>query len=84
MTAQRPLSSHGSLGQDAGQVELLADRVHLLAHDGDDLVERALAEEQVVVNPGAELADVAGAQQELVAGHFGICRGLAQGGDKEL
>jgi hypothetical protein len=30
------------------------------------------------------LADVAGAEKELVAGHFGVCRGLAKSGDKEL
>ncbi len=72
------------LGQDGGEKELLADLVHLFAHDGDDLVERALAEEEVVVNAGAELADVAGAEQELVAGHFGVGRGLAKGGNEEL
>ena len=69
---------------DGGQVKLLADLVHLLAHDGDDLVERALAEEEVVVDARAELADVAGAEQELVAGHFGVCRGLAKSGNEEL
>ena len=50
----------------------------------DDLVERALPEEEVGVDAGAELADVAGAQQELVAGDFGVCRGFAQGRDEEL
>ena len=67
-----------------GEIKLLADLVHLFAHDGDDLVQRALAEEEVVVNARAELANVAGAEQKLVAGHFGVCRGLAQGGNKEL
>ena len=84
MPVQRPLSTHGSLGRMRGQEELLADLVHLFADDGDDLVERPLAEEEVVVNAGAELADVAGAEQELVAGHFGVCRGLAKGGNEEL
>ncbi len=70
-------------GMDGWQIELLADLVHLLAHDGDDLVQRALAQEEVAVDARAELADVAGAEQELVAGHFGVCRGLAEGGDKK-
>ena len=34
--------------------------------------------------PGAELADVAGAEQELVAGDFGVCRSFAEGGNEEL
>ena len=50
----------------------------------DDLVQRPLPEEEVVVDAGAKLANVAGAEQELVAGHFGVCRGLAKGGNKEL
>ena len=70
--------------KNGGQVKLLANAVHLLAHNADDLVHRALAEEQVVVNARAELADVAGAEQELVAGHFGVCRGLAKSGNKKL
>ena len=84
MPVQRPLSSHSSRGMNGGQKELLPDLVHLFAHDADDLVDGALAEEEVVVNAGAELADVAGAEQELVAGDFGVCRGLTKGGDKEL
>ena len=71
-------------GKNGGQVKLLADPVHLLAHDADDLVQRALAEEEVVVNARAELADVAGAEQKLVAGHFGVCRGLAKSGMKSF
>ena len=71
-------------GQNAGQEELLPDLVHLFADDADDLVQRALPEEEVVVNARAELANVTGPQQELVAGHFGVCRGLAKGRNKEL
>jgi hypothetical protein len=70
--------------QEGGEKELLADGVHLFADDGDDLVERSLAEEEVVIDARAELADVAGAKEELVAGHFGVCRGLAKSGDEEL
>ena len=66
------------------QVELLRDLVHLVAHNGDDLVQRALAQEEVVIDSGAELADVAGAEKKLVAGHFGVCRSLAQCRNKEL
>jgi len=39
---------------------------------------------EVVINPRAELANVAGAKKELVTGHFGVCRGLAKSGDKKL
>ena len=83
MPVQRPLCSQAPR-QDGGQIKLLPDLVHLLAHDADDLVQRPLPEEEVVVNARAELADVAGAEQKLVAGHFGVCRGLAKSGNKEL
>ena len=76
---QRPLSSQISRGMQRRQEKLLPDLVHLLAHDGDDLVQRALAEEQIAVDAGAELADVAGAEQELVAGDLGVWRALHEG-----
>ena len=44
----------------------------------------ALTEEEVVINARAELANVAGAKQKLVTGHFGVCRGLAKSGHKKL
>ena len=84
MTVQRPLSSHSSLGQNRRQEELLPDLVHLLAHNADDLVQRPLPEKEIVVDARAELPNVAGAEQKLVAGHFGVCRGLAKGRNKEL
>ena len=68
---------------DAGEEELLADLVHLFADDADDLVDGSLAEEEIGVDSGAELADVSGAEEELVAGDFGVCRSLAECGDKE-
>jgi len=74
----------GVLGEDAGEQEFLADFVHFVADDGDDLVEGTLSEEEVVVEAGADLADIAGANEELVAGHFGVRRGLAKGGNEEL
>ncbi len=58
--------------------------VHLFADDGDDLVDGAVAEEEVAVDAGAELADVAGAEEELVAGDFGVGGGFTEGGDEEL
>ena len=39
---------------------------------------------EIGVNPGGQLADVAGAHQEFVAGDFGVRRRLAQSGNKEL
>ena len=50
----------------------------------DDLVDGALAEEEVSVDSGAKLADVAGAQQQLVAGDFGVGGSFAQSGDEEF
>ena len=66
------------------QVEFLADFVHFFADNGDDLVKRALAEEQIGVNAGRQLADVTRPHQEFMACDFGVGRGLAKGGDKEL
>ncbi len=74
----------GLARQDAGQEELLGDLVHLFADNADDLVKGALGEEEIVVDARAELADVAGAEQELVTGHFGVRRGLTQSGNEEL
>ena len=70
--------------QQGREQELLADRVHLLADDRDDLVDRPVAEEEVRVDSRAELAHVSGAQQQLVACHFGVGRGLAQSRNKEF
>ena len=67
-----------------GEVKLLADPVHLLANDANDLVDRPLTEEEIVIETRAQLANVAGAHEELVTGHFGVCRGLAKSGNKEL
>ena len=48
------------------------------------LMKRALAEEEVVVDSCAELADVAGAEEEFVAGDFSVGGGFAESGNKEL
>ena len=71
-------------GVQRGEQELLADPVHLLADDGGDLVQRALAERQIAVDSGAELANVSGAKQELMTGDLGVGGSLAEGGDEEL
>ena len=58
--------------------------VHLFAHDGDDLVDGALTEREVAVDSGSELANVAAAQEEFMAGDFGVGGSFTQGGDEEL
>ncbi len=84
MPDQRPDSSQTSAGVQGGQEKLLPDGVHLLADDRDDLVDGPVAEEQVAVDACAELADIAGAQQQFVARDFGVGRSFAQGRDEEL
>ena len=66
------------------EVELLADGVHLLAHDAGDLEDGPLGEEEVGVDSRRQLADVSGAHQELVAGDFGVGRSFTEGGDEQL
>ena len=63
---------------------LPADRVHLFAHDLLDLQERALRQKQVAIDARGQLADVARAQQQLMAGDLGFGGVLAQGRDKKL
>jgi hypothetical protein len=70
-------------GLDGRQQELLTDLVHLLADDRDDLVDGAVAEEEERIDPGAELADVTGAQQQPVAGDFGVGGSFTEGWDEE-
>ena len=48
------------------------------------LLKRSLREKQVVVDAGGKLADVAGAQQQLVADDFGFGGVLPQRGDEKL
>ena len=84
MTDQRPDSSQSSRGLSAGRrnswpILSISSRTMAMI-----LLMRAVAEEEVAVDAGAELADVAGAEQELVAGDFGVCGGFAEGGDEEL
>ena len=71
-------------GMDGRQIEFLRDLVHLLAHDAHDLQNRALAQRQIGINAGAELAHVTGAQQEFVTGDFGVGRSLTKSGDEKF
>jgi len=50
-----------------GQVKLLANRVHFFADDRGDLVDGAVAEEEVRVEAGSKLANIACAKQKSVA-----------------
>ena len=61
---------------------LAADRVHLLPDDGIHLVDRALAERQVDVDPRRELANETGADHEPVAGRLGVRGILSEGRDE--
>ena len=81
---QRPDSSQSSRGFRAGRknswpILSISSRTMAMI-----LLSAALAEREVAVDAGAELADVAGAEQELVAGDFGVGGGFTEGGDKEL
>ena len=61
-----------------------AGAVHFLAHDRLDLVQHAHADRQPGVEPLAQRADVARAQQQLVADDFGVGRGFLGGREGEL
>ena len=75
---------------DVGRVDdrhlhlLAADPVLLLADDLLDPVVDPLAERQQRVDPGAELADVAGPQQQAVRRHLGVGRVVAERGEEEV
>jgi hypothetical protein len=71
-------------GVQSGEQELLADLVHLFAHDGGDLVNGAIAQKKIAVDTGAELSDIASAKKELVTGNLSVCRGFTKGGDEQL
>ena len=72
-------------GMDDGHLHLLpADRVDLLAHDLLDAVADLLAERQQRVDPRAELAQVAGAEQEAVGDHLGLAGIVPQGREEQL
>ncbi len=57
---------------------LAADGIHLLADDGLDLIHRPAGQRQIRENPGRQLADEPGPQQQLMAGYIRIGRRIAQ------
>ena len=56
----------------------------LLADDLLDAVVDPLAERQQRVDPGPELADVAGPEQQAVRRHLGLGRIVAEGGEEQV
>ena len=75
---------------DVGRVDdrhldlLAADRVLLLADDLLDPVVDPLAERQQRVDPGAELADVAGANEQSMRRHLGVGGVVAKRREEEV
>ena len=75
---------------DVGRVDdrhldlLAADRVLLLADDLLDAVVDPLAERQQRVDPGTELADVAGADEQSMRRHLDIGGVVAERGEEEV
>ncbi len=84
ITASRPDSCPKLNRIQRWEKEFLADLVHLVANDGNDLVERPLAERQIAVDASAELADISSTQKEFVACDLRVCGGFAEGGNEEL
>src|SRR5205823_2927839 len=64
--------------------KLLTDLVHLIANDGNDFVDRALSEKEIGVDAGSKLANIPGADQELVTRDLRVGRRFAQRGDKQV
>ena len=84
IVVQRPLSSHISLGWIVGSrnswpIRSISSRTMPMI-----LLTERFAEEEVGINAGAELTDITGAEQELVAGDLGVGGGFAKGGDKKF
>ena len=55
-----------------------ASCIHLLAHDGGDLLQHTPKQRQVGVDPRPQSANVTGPQQQLVGGDFSFGRIIAQ------
>ena len=68
---------------DGGQELLGPERVHLVAHDGLDLVQGADGQRQVRVEAGRLLADHAGTQQQTMARELRLGRVLLERGRVE-
>ena len=81
----RPVFSHSSARSDHRHRHLLAaDRVHLLAHDLHDLLVGAPAGRQEAPEPGADLADHPGADEQLVRDRLGVRGVVAEGREEQL
>src|SRR5690606_36575402 len=71
-------------GQQRGEEHLLgAHPVHLLADDAGDVLKHDLAQGQSRIDAGGHPSDVAGANEELVARHFRVCRVVPQVAKKQ-
>ena len=85
MTSQRPDSCQTSAGFSAGSsiscapIASISSRTIRWILSSD-----SLREKQVAVNAGGKLADVTGAQQQLVADNLGFGGVLAQCGNEQL
>ena len=75
----------GRAWQQRGEEDLLAaDRDHLLAHDVLDFAQHPKAQRQPAVQAGPDRADVAGPDQQFVAGHLGVGRVVTQRMEEQL
>ena len=80
-----PVRCQSSAGVSTGMsISCAADRVHLLADDLHDLLVDAPAERQERPEPGADLADEAAADEQLVRRGLGVAGGVAQRRQEEL
>ena len=71
--------------RDHGHEHLLAaDRVHLVAHDPDDLLVHAPAARQERPQAGAHLPDQPGPGEELVGDRLGVSRVVPEGREEQL
>ena len=70
--------------QDGHQHLLAPDRVHLLADDLGDLLVHAPPERQKRPDTGADLTDIAAADEQPVGRRLGVGGRLPQGGNEEL
>ncbi len=71
--------------QQRGEQDLLPpNRIHLVAHDALDLAQHPQAQRQPAVEPWSDRADVAGPDQQFVAGDLGIGRVVAQRAQEQL
>ena len=77
---------HPEIGRkhDRHQDFLAADAIHFLADNGLDLGDDALADGKQGVDAGGNGADIAAANQELVARCGGVCRILFQAAPEQL